>query len=129
MLSVEMSLKISSAVGGFLRRFLGGGGDPNVVGGMSIRKMAHFVEFCALGVVSVLLVNFCTHNFRTSVYPLALLGFFVPFVDETIQIFSGRGPAIRDVWIDIGGYALGCILSFLSLYLLTRLAKKEKNQL
>ena len=29
---------------------------------------------------------------------------FIAFLDETVQIFSGRGPEISDVWIDIFGF-------------------------
>lgn len=129
MLSVEVSSKISSAVGEILKKFFGGGENSVAADGMSVRKLAHFVEFCALGVTSSLLLKFCVRNPYVCFSLLALLGMFIPIVDETIQIFSGRGPSIRDVWIDIGGYVLGCLLVFLYLYLKMIFAKKDKKQL
>ncbi|MBQ7058119.1 MAG: VanZ family protein [Firmicutes bacterium] len=39
----------------------------------------------------------------------------VAFLDETIQIFSGRGPMIQDVWLDLSG-ALCAILLVLLIY-------------
>lgn len=33
--------------------------------------------------------------------------FYVAFIDETIQIFSGRGPQIADVWLDVFGAFCG----------------------
>ena len=41
----------------------------------------------------------------------------VAFLDETIQIFSGRGPMIQDVWLDLAG-ALCAILLVLLIYVL-----------
>ena len=35
---------------------------------------------------------------------------FCAFLDETIQIFSGRGPDIKDVWLDTFGAAAGILL-------------------
>ena len=32
------------------------------------------------------------------------------FIDETIQIFSGRGSAIRDVWLDFSGAAAAILI-------------------
>ena len=37
--------------------------------------------------------------------------FFVAFIDETIQIFSGRGPQIRDVWVDLLGASIGLLIA------------------
>ena len=38
-------------------------------------------------------------------------GFTVAFFDETIQIFSGRGPMIADMWIDLGGFVCGSLIT------------------
>ena len=42
-----------------------------------------------------------------------LLALLVSFLDETIQIFSGRGPAVKDMWIDLSGAVLGLLLALL----------------
>ena len=129
MLSVELSSRFSSAVGNLLSMIFGiecgdGGGDT-MIGGIGLRKIAHFVEFCALGAVASLLARLYAKNYRSVLLTVALFGFFVPMADETIQIFSGRGPLISDVWIDVGGYALGCAILHLCLYLLAHMSKKQ----
>ena len=39
--------------------------------------------------------------------------------DETIQIFTGRGPQVQDVWLDFAGGAAG-LLVMLALWALLR---------
>ena len=75
-----------------------------------VRKLAHFTEFFVLGLE--LLTFFA---YRKPLFPQAFLlalthGFFAAFLDETIQIFSGRGPTIQDVWLDVCGFAVGASL-------------------
>lgn len=36
--------------------------------------------------------------------------FYIAFIDETIQIFSGRGPQITDVWLDVFGACCGTVI-------------------
>ena len=68
-----------------------------------LRKLAHFVEYDALGFMLTWLFGQ-----RKRYLPLCLaVGFAVAFLDETIQIFSGRGPAIADVWLDLSGVVFG----------------------
>lgn len=75
-----------------------------------VRKLAHFTEFFVLGLE--MLTFFA---YRKPLFPQAFLlalthGFFAAFLDETIQIFSGRGPMIQDVWLDVSGFAVGSLL-------------------
>ena len=75
-----------------------------------VRKLAHFTEFFVLGLE--LLTFFA---YRKPLFPQAFLlalthGFFAAFLDETIQLFSGRGPMIQDVWLDVCGFAVGASL-------------------
>ena len=75
-----------------------------------VRKLAHFTEFFVLGLE--VLTFFA---YRKPLFPQAFLlalthGFFAAFLDETIQIFSGRGPMIQDVWLDVSGFAVGSLL-------------------
>ena len=54
----------------------------------------------------------------------ALSMLFAPIVallDETVQIFSDRGPAISDVWIDVLGYFVANILVYLIAFLVKKL--------
>ena len=47
------------------------------------------------------------------------------FVDETIQIFSGRNPDIKDMWSDILGFLTLSIITYVAFFLVKRLLKKE----
>lgn len=68
-----------------------------------VRKLAHIAEFAVLGLEFSLYFKTGEHRIRT------VMGhcFLTAFLDETIQVFSGRGPFISDVWIDIAGSAFG----------------------
>jgi len=72
-----------------------------------LRKMAHVSEYALLGI-------FCTIYFRAAgklekscgSHHLLYTGFTAAFLDETIQLFvQGRSGEIRDVWIDLLGFA------------------------
>lgn len=126
-LSVEVSAKISTFISSMLADFVEPGIDSGASYEFGLRKIAHFFEFCVLGVISSLLLRICIPDSHISLPTLAFLGMFIAVIDETIQIFSGRHPAIRDVWIDIGGYVLGCIIVWAYLCLKSYLAKKRKK--
>jgi len=86
---------------------------------INIRKIAHFVEFAILGIeiaVYVLLLH-KRRLFIAASYPVGLI---FAFLDETVQVFSRRGPSITDVWIDFIGFALFSSLVYV-IYLAVRL--------
>ena len=56
-----------------------------------------------------------------------LIAFFVGFTDESIQMFSGRGPAIFDVWIDFAGFATASVI-FYTVASLVALIRKKANK-
>lgn len=71
-----------------------------------LRKLAHVTEYALIGIFASL--TLLQTRLKTPwAFVLWLLCLFIALVDETIQIFSGRGPAIVDVWIDGAGAALG----------------------
>ena len=127
-LSPEISGRISEAVGKMLSGILGTGDGSTTVGNISVRKMGHFCEFFALGAVAWLLLKAFVQNKLLRALSVTVLGLFVPLMDETIQIFSGRGHSIRDVWIDISGFAVGVILSLLAYFAVTAIVKRVKNK-
>lgn len=108
-LSSQLSSALSMAVGEFFASIFGTGDGVTTVGGLSVRKMAHFTEFAALGAVASLLFKRFLKNKGIYALGIALCGLFVALMDETIQIFSNRGSSVRDVWIDILGYTVGCL--------------------
>lgn len=84
-----------------------------------LRKAAHAVEFFVLGVELAafsVIVGRRKYNFQKfwNVLSVALA---VAVADESIQIFSGRGPKVRDVLIDLGGAAVGISLTLLVHYI------------
>ncbi|WP_321971464.1 VanZ family protein [Paratractidigestivibacter sp.] len=80
-----------------------------------IRKTAHFSEYAILGAG---VLNFAKSLYRegraTAGALLRILFAFalVPVADETLQLFvPGRSGAVRDVCIDLTGYATGMIIA------------------
>ena len=122
MLSKEVSQTISRFVAGAL----GGGAGSDDEGHHIVRKLAHFIEFAALGATGHLFFESLMQDKHKRYITLALIGVATPLIDETIQIFSGRGPALSDVWIDIAGYATGALAVFAVLFALSRVTKKPQ---
>lgn len=89
-----------------------------------LRKVAHFLEFCSLGVLLSWLTRMKQEkNLICIIVPL-ITGVAVAAVDETIQLFiPGRGPHIRDVGIDSAGVLLGVLLVWLLVCLKTKRTK------
>ena len=89
-----------------------GSGAP---GGGLLRKIAHFTEFAALGMLLTWRMGMLNKH---SIRALAL-GAGAACVDETIQRFiPDRGPSIRDVCIDTCGVMAGMMLLLIGHYLL-----------
>ena len=73
-----------------------------------LRKCAHAAEFFSLSVLSYI----CFRPLKGAVRPLslALMGVGVPFLDESLQLLFERSGLVKDIWIDIAGYAAGTVL-------------------
>ncbi len=112
-----LSAEASGAISHFVASLIGIGDGPSADEGHHLlRKAAHFTEYAILGALSGLLFDSLSLDDMKKYVSAALIGFSVPLIDETIQIFSGRGPAIADIWIDIAGFALGAAVSFLVIF-------------
>ena len=120
-----LSREVSGAISHFIADILGGEQGATEEGHHFVRKLAHFSEFAALGAVYWLLSGEYTTDKVKRGSSSAFVGIFVPLADETIQIFSGRGPALTDVWIDAAGYLTGSILVVSAIFLASRRARKE----
>ncbi len=103
--SAGESMKILELIRPFLAFFLG---EEQVTHHL-VRKLAHFTEFAALGFV--LYGNVLCRARRLRELLCANIGFFIAFADETLQIFSGRGPQIQDVWLDFAGVVAGTLFA------------------
>ena len=96
-----------------------------------LRKAAHFSEYGLLGVEFSLLLGLqhdkngknlqCGRN----LLDFPLIGMLCAVTDETIQIFSGRGSLVSDVWIDTAGFSTGFFLTVL-LFLFINHCKKSR---
>lgn len=118
-----LTKEMSGAISRFVASILGGssvGEEEHYL----VRKLAHFTEYAALGVVSCLFFDSMLNGAYGKYTTVALVGVIAPLIDETIQIFSERGPALGDVWLDISGYAFGSLVIVAALMIIRRHAKK-----
>lgn len=105
----QVSGAFSDWVRSILEAILPGSGMEHTGRGL-LRKIAHFTEFAALGILLSWLYGMLR---KGKLYPL-LSGIAAACIDETIQMFvPDRGPAIRDVLIDSSGVAAGMLLFYL----------------
>lgn len=105
LMPASVSGSISAFVKDILSRVFGLMEDTE--GDGLLRKLAHGLEFAALG-AELLLIG---KEKRWPWSQILLSGLVVSLLDETIQLFvEGRSGAIRDVWIDMGGLIFGIVL-------------------
>lgn len=85
-----------------------------------VRKLAHFVEFGALGVcLSGAAANLSLRWF----WPFGLC-VLTACADETLQSFTGRTNSLKDVCIDSAGAACGVLF----VYILCRIIKRYRER-
>ena len=130
MLPPETSAAESEAVGGIIEEII----PPDTPAGAyvhkNLRKIAHFTEFAVLGVEIAIFVFLFMHRSAAVLlsYPLAII---IAFFDESIQMFSRRGPSIFDVWIDFLGFftfaSITYVIFFAAEWLIFRLKKRKEN--
>lgn len=100
--------------------------------GLRIRKLAHFTEFCGLGVSSCLLAGkIFEQSRRRQLYSaLASLLFSVLYAcaDEFHQYFvPGRAADMADVALDSAGAAFGVLCVLLLRYIMKKKRLKEER--
>ncbi len=81
------------------------------------RKIAHFVEFACLGIEVILLLHFAFRRNLPYLLLGATLSFTVASFDEGIQVLTGRGDQVGDIFIDVSGYMSAYLLGMTVLYL------------
>ena len=128
----EASDEQSTAVGGFITSFIPEDSSLYSFVTEYIRKIAHFTEYGMLSIeLSVYVMLYAKRRLRSALTTLPV-PFFVGFADETVQIFSGRGPSISDVWIDIGGFIFFGTISYGALiglyYLVLTVVRKRRER-
>lgn len=101
--------EISQTLSDGTRNILMGLSGPAVYS-MLVRKLAHFAEFAALG----LLLRWRMQLLGRGAAPAALLGLAAACLDEGIQFFvPGRAPGILDLIIDFSGILAGMLVFYL----------------
>ena len=86
----------------------------------NISNIAHFCEYGALG-VQITLGIFLWYNKKIRLTLLSVpLAISVGFIDESIQLLSGRHASIADIWIDVFGYSVFCFLTALVFTAITK---------
>lgn len=120
----ETSQEESDKVGEIVGEIVPPETKPGAFIQLNLRKLAHFIEFFVLGAEISLYAVFFIKNLGISVlcYPI---GMILAFFDETIQIFSKRGPQISDVWLDFLGYSISMTLVYLTYLLVVRISRKS----
>lgn len=128
MMPAEDSAEESQRVGQFLTPFLELlVGEGNVTDHL-VRKLAHFCEYGALGILAgaLLLVKKESGIFRWSYALLCALA--VAVVDESIQLLAdGRGAQVQDVLLDTAGSLTGLLAVWLIAVLVRWLRRRNKT--
>ena len=94
---------------------------PGFISEFLIRRSAHVIEYAVLG---AMLSAFCFQKQTFWKWGWVLnLGCLVAFMDETIQIFSGRTARITDAWLDLSGVLAGALF----VIALKRVTKKKNS--
>ena len=93
-----------------------------------IRKLAHFTEFFGLGLELMLFMRLEFLKVKP-VLPVNawVFGTFCALIDETIQLFSGRRPAVQDVWLDSAGCLTGVLIMLAGIMLADKKNKKKNG--
>lgn len=92
----------------------------------NIRKIAHFIEFLALGTEIALYIVVFHAKLKIAAFSL-LAAPVLALIDETIQIFSDRGPSIADVWLDVSGYFAGALLTYAVGFLILKFCRANSS--
>ncbi len=121
----DASTQQSDDVRSFLQNAVDLLGLPWQVTAQVVRKTAHFLLFFLLG-TEITLYRLCGRKLdRRDISSILCCVFSVAFLDETIQIFSKRGPAITDVWLDVSGGVTAMLLVFALYYLIAACRRKR----
>lgn len=87
-----------------------------------LRKMAHFAEYAALGILLMLTLRLFVQRVRERLAWPLLLGLMVAVVDETIQAYvPGRSSQVTDVILDFSGVAAGLALGWVVFLVVRRI--------
>lgn len=93
-----------------------------------VRKLAHYSEYFALGIVLWLALCGKIKPFLRGIVLQGFCGLLTAVIDETIQLFSQRGPSLTDVWLDYAGFLCGSLLALLICHIRAKQAEKKSEK-
>ena len=133
MLPPEESSEVSEDVKGFLETIIPPDTEVGEFVHENVRKIAHFTEYFVLGIFTSLYVvifmprtaSLPRERIRFVIYSVASAP-LVALFDETIQIFSGRGPSVSDVWLDTLGFVSSAGVIYAVFYIAALIIKNKK---
>ena len=92
-----------------------------------VRKLAHFIEFSALGIITTLTVYSYCQKVIGGVYFKLFVCLATAVCDEAIQLnIDGRSGQVSDIFLDFSGCLFGLILTSIVIGIVLYL-KKEKG--
>lgn len=93
-----------------------------------IRKIAHLIEYAALGISVMLLVKFIELDLGKKLYAVALFYvLFVAVLDEHIQSFSDRTSSTGDILLDFFGALLGFAIVIMIRFIYVKLKNRKER--
>lgn len=125
----EQSATESQSVLGVLQQFFNLFNLDSELSEYILRKLAHFLEFAALGVM----LTFCAYSlerFKTyKFFPhITGAGLLIAVIDETIQMFvPGRACQVTDIWLDFSGILTGVIIMLIIFAIYIRNRKQSST--
>ena len=131
----EKSEEISNSVGNAVGNIVNTETPTGSFIQLNLRKIAHFTEYGLLGIeLAAFVFLFVVGNKNKIKFALLFLcaPFAVGFIDESVQLLSGRNASIKDVWIDVGGfmtfYALSVAVGALAFWIIIKIKTvKQRN--
>lgn len=124
----ESSGQFSAWVGAIINKIFSFLPMESGIGQFILRKIGHFSEFAALGLLLSWLYGMLVQRKWLMLGLPFVSGVVAAAIDETIQIFTpGRYSSIVDVCIDASGVLAGIVFLHLCWLILRKLTKNEKR--
>jgi len=121
--STEQSSPLTDAINSFLVSVR----IPLTLTEKMIRKIAHFIEYSALGALLTATVHLYTRKRGQTLMFVLPIGVLVAVCDELIQLSSaGRSCEVRDMVIDFSGIVFAALIVILLISILKKRIKKKQ---
>ena len=94
-----------------------------------IRKMAHLIEYAALGMAVMQFAKCVEKDYRKKLYAFACFYvLFVAVLDEHIQSFSDRTSSTGDILLDFFGALIGFAIVITIYFICVKLKKRKERR-